>query len=131
MAPASRILTAAAVLIAVLIGVLAGTLALSAPASAQFNMLFGGRGGKTFTSEDWTIFKDTMRQLLDSGKAGSRADWRNEQSGFHGDMRVERVYQREGLPCRHVAFNVMRAKERVPYRMNFCKTDEGNWVIAP
>ncbi len=123
MTPASRIPMATLLLAAVL--------AMPWPASAQFNLLFGGRGGKDFSAEDWSIFKEAMRRLLEDGKAGSRADWRNDDTGFHGDMRVESAYQRDGLPCRHVAFTVVNPNGRVPYQMNFCKTDAGNWVIAP
>jgi hypothetical protein len=46
-------------------------------------------------------------------------------------MLLEATYEWQGLPCRRVSFNVFRAKEHVPYRMNFCKTDQGNWAIAP
>ena len=123
MTPTSRVLTAAAVLI--------GILGVSAPGLAQFNFLFGGRGGKDFTSEDWRIFTESMHQVLERGEIGSRGDWNNPTTGYHGDIMVESAYEREGLPCRHVRFNIMSAQKQVPYRMNFCKTDKGNWAIAP
>lgn len=128
MLPASRIPMAAAVLAGIL-GV--GILGMPAPGFAQFNFLFGPRGGTDFTPEDWNLFTESLRQVLERSDPGSRGDWSNPKTGFHGDIMVESDYEREGLSCRHVRFNIMRAQKQIPYRMNFCKTDEGTWAIAP
>lgn len=117
--------------VAILAAGLITGLGLPSPAAAQYNLFFGGRADADFTSEDWAIFKDAMRQVLEKGAIGSRADWKNVNTGFYGNMSVERDFEMEGLPCRHVAFNIMHADRQIPYRMNFCRTDQGNWVIAP
>lgn len=123
MTPTSRRLTATAFLLCIL--------GASAPAFAQFAFLFGGRGGTDFTSEDWSMFSDAMRKVLNEGETGSRGDWSNPKTGLRGDMTIEGAYERDGLSCRHVRFNIMRAQNQNPYQMNFCKTDRGTWAIAP
>lgn len=111
--------------------ILLGGLGAAIPAGAQYNFLFGGRGGTDVTPEDWTLFKEAMRDLLEQGDPGSRRDWNNPDTGMRGDMLVEASYEWKGLSCRRVSFSVTRAKEQVPYHMNFCKTEQGTWAIAP
>ncbi|MFP5516650.1 MAG: hypothetical protein ACLGJC_26655 [Alphaproteobacteria bacterium] len=117
--------------ITILAASLTVALAASTPALAQFRFLFSEHARGEFTPEDWDLFKGAMRRILEQGTVGSRADWKNDNTGFDGDMEVERNFDREGLPCHQVAFAFRRAGREVPYRMNFCKTEQGEWVIAP
>ena len=102
----------------------------AAPASAQLGFYFGGRDGVELNDEDWRLFKQAVREALEPGTPGSLAEWRNAASGFHGDVRVERAFERNGTPCRDVRFRFIRQHEQ-PFRLNLCKTAEGNWAIAP
>lgn len=115
------------------LGIMAlSSLAMPMTASAQLFLLYGGRGrGMEFSPEDWDLFKQSMREVLERGDIGSRSDWNNPKTGFRGDMLVENAYEWEGLPCHRVSFTIARAKEQVPYRLNFCKTAAGEWAIGP
>ena len=127
--PRTRML---ALLRTVAIPALALSLTLSGTASAQMFLLYGGRGKTAeFSPEDWDLFKRTMRETLERGDTGSRSDWSNPKTGFRGDVLIENAYEWEGLPCHRVSFNIVRAQDRVPYRLNFCRTVQGEWVIGP
>lgn len=110
---------------------LAVAVEFSSPALAQFRFLFSEHARGEFTPEDWDLFKGAMRKVLDQGTAGSRADWKNNNTGFNGDMEVGRKFDREGLACNQVSFTFRREHPEVPSRRNFCKAEQSEWVIAP
>ncbi len=114
-------------------GVLANMLTVR-PAQAQFGLFLGNRGGVDLTDQDWSLFRnalvEAMRDAMQQGKAGSRAVWENPATKMHGDVVVERLFEKEGSPCGDVRARFIRNTEQ-PYRLTFCRDQKGQWAIAP
>ena len=115
------------------VGVLAGVLKAGA-AQAQFGLFLGNRGGVDLSDQDWSMFRnalvEAMRTAMQQGKPGSRAEWENPATKMHGDVVVERLFEKEGSPCGEVRARFIRNTEQ-PYRLTFCRDQKGQWAIAP
>ena len=114
--------------------VLAAGVLMAGPAQAQFGLFLGNRGGVDLSDQDWSLFRnalvEAMRDAMQKGKAGSRAEWANPATNMRGDVVVERLFEKEGSPCGDVRARFIRNTEQ-PYRLTFCRDQKGQWAIAP
>ncbi|WP_353861393.1 hypothetical protein [Azospirillum formosense] len=109
---------------------LVAMLAVATPAQAQFGLFLGGRGGVDLTDEDWDLFRKALGDALNPMEAGRRTEWSNPKTGVRGDVVVQKVHERDGAPCGDVQANFIRRTVQ-PYKLTFCKMDNGQWAIAP
>ena len=99
-------------------------------ATAQINPF--GRLGNPFTGIDSQLLHQQLDKLLATGKVGEVGSWKNEKSGNHGTMELERILVKKNLPCRQVAHVIKLRSERDTrqYRLVYCKIGSA-WKIAP
>ncbi|HYG87132.1 MAG TPA: hypothetical protein VD978_12810 [Azospirillum sp.] len=119
------------ILILALTAVLAAEVLNAGPAWAQFGLFMGRRVGDNLTDEDWALFRRALSDALRPGTAGSRAEWQNPATNRRGDVVVERVFEKDGAPCGDVHARFIRNTEQQPYRLTFCRNEQGQWLIAP
>ncbi|MEM9624470.1 MAG: RT0821/Lpp0805 family surface protein [Pseudomonadota bacterium] len=83
-----------------------------------------------FSEADWDLLKATARQTLESGADGEQVNWRNEDSGNKGAVKVIMSFQYDSRPCRRMAFlNVNNKGVRGVANYNLCKS-AGVWEFV-
>ena len=99
---------------------------------AQLINPFGPARGD-FTKQDMDLLQAKLRPLLEQGKAGAVAAWRNPANSNFGTMRIAKTFERQGLACRRVTHIVkLRSyKNARRFVVSYCKTSDGAWKIAP
>ena len=55
---------------------------------------------RAHATEDWTVFRATLREVLETGESGETIGWSNEVSGASGNITPMASSEHEGLPCR-------------------------------
>ena len=81
-----------------------------------------------FDDSDWELFKATARMTLNSAADGEQVNWRNEQTGIKGAMKVIMSFEHDGQACRRMAIlNVSSSGERGVSNYNLCQQDDETW----
>ena len=81
-----------------------------------------------FEESDWDIVKATARTTLNSAADGEQVNWRNDETGTKGAMKVIMSFQYEGQACRRTAFlNISSGGDRGVANYNLCRQDDGTW----
>ena len=115
---------------AVLIAVFMGVAALSAPnAHAVWGWMRGAAIGD-LNDADWEILKATTRNTLDNAPDGEQVNWRNEDTGNRGAMKVIMSFRHDGAACRRMAFLIVSTTTRGVANYNLCQQTDGTWNLV-
>ena len=108
----------------------AALLLIPAGARAQLNP-FRGYSGPTLTQADRDASATALAQLLNDTPAvvGGSESWSNPASGASGAQTIERLWEREGAPCRTVRTSLRfpAVRER-GFVLDYCFVD-GRWRL--
>ena len=97
-----------------------GILAQGASAQNPF-----GRGGLALTKQDLALQKETRRTLLDDQPEGTSLRWSNSESENSGTLTLLRTFQRNGLDCWRVRYDLDVDREARIYDVSLCLDDDG------
>jgi len=82
-----------------------------------------------FTEEDTRLFRAALYDALHH-PAGTTVSWHNPDTDHRGKIRVVKVFEREGMPCRTLrAFNRAGGVSG-KMRFDFCKLPDGQWKVV-
>lgn len=83
-----------------------------------------------FTDKDWDMMKEAARQMLDSGKDGDSATWKNPESGNQGSLKALSTIETGGATCREAEITNQAKKRSGTSRFTFCRQADGTWKIS-
>jgi surface antigen len=99
----------------------------SLAADASWRWLRGAAVAE-FTDADWDILKGEAQRVLNEVETAVRVDWRNEDTGNSGAMKVILDFDYDGSHCRRLAFLNLSAKGvRGVANYNLCLQADGTW----
>jgi surface antigen len=109
---------------------LAACLMLAAPLAHPAGLGFMGRAPMAkFSPEDHDLFRGALGRALSSAKPDETVQWRNPKSPAKGSITPQKVYERDGMPCRtlRVVNEYQSLRSDGVYAM--CRRD-GRWQLA-
>lgn len=109
------------------VGAVAAAVAL--PAHAQIGFMLSRNGAK-FSAEDMATIRGSVRQVLTSNRIGTTETW-TASGNARGETTLSRIFESDGHPCGEVRIVVRRPDRETPYNINFCRSSDGQWLIAP
>ncbi len=84
-----------------------------------------------FTDADWEILEDRARETLNTAADGEQVNWRNEDTGDKGAMKVIMTFRYNDQTCRRIAFlNVNNQGQRGVANYNLCKQADQTWKFV-
>ena len=89
------------------------------------------RAGLALTEEDRALVESGVAEVLEAREVGAQSTWWNPETALAGTAELTRVYEDEGVPCGSVAIALDRDEREAVYELNFCRTPDGTWGIAP
>lgn len=85
-----------------------------------------------FRDDDWNIFRDAVTHAADGANQGSSHAWSNAKTGTHGDVMVERAFDRQDLgACRDLTGRVAAKTRNGSFQITLCRKSGEPWRIAP
>ena len=105
-------------------------LALAAPLAHAQGLGFMGRGPMAkFSKEDHDLFRGALGRALETDKLDQTISWNNPKTPAKGSITPQKVYERDGAPCRtlRVVNEYQTLKSDGVYSL--CKRD-GRWKMA-
>jgi len=83
------------------------------------------------TDEDLRLLEKGVETLLNKGKVGSVAAWKNDTSGNFGTMELELAFAGDGIPCRRIDHVIKFRSQADPFlfHLTYCKMGD-EWKIA-
>jgi len=83
-----------------------------------------------FTPKDLEILKLTARELLEKGKDGEAAQWKNPETGYSGEILMLDTSHQNGEICRKTKFTNM-AEGLTNYQIYLlCQQADTTWKIS-
>ena len=106
------------------------TLVAAYAVAAQIISPFGRVRGQ-LTDEDRRMARNSLDRLLAQKEPGKVLTWQNADSGNSESMRLDKVFDEKGYPCRTVTRRIKLRKEADPrqFVITYCNVD-GTWKIA-
>jgi surface antigen len=105
------------------------------PGMAQINPFGLDPNTASLTDEDWRLLSEATVTLnrAPNAAAGETRSWSNAVSGDSGKVSVMRVFQSNGATCHAVRYAILFPHRSTPqeYNVNWCRTTNGQWKIAP
>ncbi len=98
-------------------------------------VIVGGAVGTALTSnlncEDRSYAYKTYYEGFNSGRPGSRYEWRNPRNNDRGEFRVGRYYNdRDGFRCADYTQTIYVQSRRQKVSGQACRQPDGSWVIV-
>lgn len=103
--------------------------ATALPAQAQVGFILGRNGAK-LSDEDMATIRGSVRQVLTSNQIGATETW-TASGNARGETTLSRIFESDGQPCGEVRIVIRRPDRETPYTINFCRSSDGQWLIAP
>ena len=102
---------------------------LSAAAQAQV-IPFGRTGGQGLAPEDNRLVFESVARLnaAEPAQVGRSDTWSNPDTRSHGSSTILKVFQSGGMECHLVRHHiVVVGRPTRDYRLNWCRTSNGEW----
>lgn len=103
----------------------------AASAYAQVSPFRGSR--VSLSPEDYKLLTGAAEQLYtaQAPKLGDERSWRNEKSGNSGSVRIVRIYEWQGLPCRQIRHTIRDKSNKDPDTVSIdrCRISTGEWKV--
>ncbi len=104
---------------------------MGAPALSQ-NLTFLEKSPISYlTASDEVLLRAAWAEALDECADGETVEWRNEESGHFGSIRVLDTHEDFGTTCRTVRSRTRAGGLEGGGRWRVCKADDGSWRFAP
>ncbi|WP_457666198.1 RT0821/Lpp0805 family surface protein [Thiolapillus sp.] len=88
-------------------------------------------GLESLSDADWNMLSETLHSALESAPDGNTVTWKNPASGNHGSIRMLTNSPSQDSNCRKVQLTTETTAKREGEPLTFCRSAEGNWLIAP
>jgi len=102
--------------------------ALALPAAAQINPFRSSRG-PVMAKQDQQLLLDATQRLNErpNPRVGGTETWKSPTSS--GTVRLDRVFHQDSMLCHAVTYDLIAAPQAPPrtYRLNWCRTPNGEW----
>lgn len=82
-----------------------------------------------FTKEDWNIFTAAYKKLLNEGKDGDTATWKNPATTASGQLTLLDTSVDQGLTCRTLKVANQAKTRKATNDFKLCKQPDGEWKI--
>jgi len=102
------------------------------PAEAQLVSPFA-RDATGLNSAETEAMQRAIREVLESGKAGTERNWSNAETKRRGTAKLVRSFQKGGAPCGQVQHTLIvpeGSDRNTTYSLPFCRQPDGTWKIA-
>jgi len=84
-----------------------------------------------FETSDWDLLKATAQSTLNDAADGTQVNWRNEQTGNAGAVKVLLSFEHDARPCRRMAFlNVSSDGARGVANYSLCRQANDTWAYV-
>jgi surface antigen len=115
-----------------LFGFVAGSGLPGGAVLAQSYSFFYGLSPTPLTAEDIAIIQRAAAPLFEAAPVGGVAAWQNPNSGNSGSMKLRKVYELKGMPCREVSYTMKYTDRQTPSITNvaWCQLPSGEWKLA-
>jgi hypothetical protein len=110
------------------LSVIAILIAVLTPASVQAQNIFG-RFLADLSAADRLSMERARNEVLAMGEPGAVSVWRDDRTGHHGEARIGRTFERNGLKCAEVD-HFLRLPTEMHYVIPFCREPSGTWLAA-
>ncbi|ABI61536.1 RT0821/Lpp0805 family surface protein [Granulibacter bethesdensis] len=112
-------------------GLIMGILLVSSHAHAQLNPFYTSVDGSALNKSDLATLGKAAGPLLGNEPLfnGSTQPWSNPKTGNSGTLTLVEQYQKDGMSCRKIRYDVMLKRRNAPnvYTLDWCKTAQGVW----
>jgi surface antigen len=116
-------------LIAALLLGMASLPAFSAATTGTWSFL-KGTPAELFSEEDWTLFKDAVKGVLETGEVGASQAWASQKSTAKGEVEVVKLTKDGGKDCKKLKItNQAKDRKRISSPV-FCKQPDGQWKLS-
>jgi surface antigen len=85
-----------------------------------------GRSLADLSNADREAMKRARLEVLDKMQAGTVSAWSDASTGHSGEVNLQRVYQKNGMPCGDVEY-VLKIPQASRYKAAFCRGSDGMW----
>ncbi|MCU0951155.1 MAG: RT0821/Lpp0805 family surface protein [Burkholderiaceae bacterium] len=110
--------------------VLLAAAALAPLAASASGLSFLARGPMShFNDADMKLFTGALGQALTAQEAGGEVRWANERTGASGEITPQRLYERNGAPCRDLKVVARHRATESTGVYPMCRRD-GRWRLA-
>lgn len=99
-------------------------------AGVLLGAIVGGNIGKSLDRADRAYMGQTTYNVLENGRSGQTATWRNPDSGNYGTVTPERAYQNGGDYCREYSQTVTIGGRSERAYGTACRQPDGSWQIV-
>lgn len=82
-----------------------------------------------FNDKDWELLRTTANDLLDKGKDGQSATWKNDENGHNGKLTVLETFAEFGTTCRRMKVFSDAVQVSATRIVNMCRNKEGLWKV--
>ena len=85
-----------------------------------------------FNEDDWTLLRSVGNDLLNRGQDGEFDEWRNDETGNHGTIKIIGSSEYKGKACKKVAFYNAAPDHGLSGRtiQTVCKQPDGIWLLT-
>jgi surface antigen len=85
-----------------------------------------GRSLSDLSNADREATKRARLEVLEKMQAGAVSAWSNGSTGHSGEVNLQRVYEKNGMPCGDVEY-VLKLPQASRYKAAFCRGSDGVW----
>jgi surface antigen len=96
-------------------------------AGAIIGGIVGSEIGRKLDEEDRRAAMEAEYAALEEEKLGGRHRWENPRSGHHGEVVMQREFNRDGLRCREYEHTIYIDGEPDVLRATSCRAEDGRW----
>lgn len=83
-----------------------------------------------FRGGDWDLFWNSLLRAADGGPGGDPVTWSNAQTSAHGDVKVDKGFERAGLgECRDLSGQASARARTSSFHITLCRQPGGEWRI--
>ncbi len=84
-----------------------------------------------FRESDWTILRETAREVLNNRPDHEQVNWTNPETGNRGSIIALATFTHEGRKCRRAAMRNITHRgrdDRAVYSL--CQQQDGDWIFV-
>ena len=113
-------------LIPIGLGVAAGLAVIALQGQGLWSL---GRTLSDLSAADREAMTRARVEVLDKMEPGAASAWNDQKTGHSGEVNLQRVYEKNGMPCGDVEY-VLRMPKMSRYHAAFCRSSDGMWRAA-
>ena len=104
--------------------------AMAAPGHAVWQWMRGA-ALTDFKESDWTMLRETAREVLNNRPDHEQVNWSNPETGNRGSIIALATFSHEGRKCRRAAIRNLTFRgrdDKAAYSL--CQQEDGDWIFV-